>query len=105
MIARGRLRALGACAAVALTLGGLTACETVPPSSSDSAAPALLDVVGKPADKGVELLRNAGYRVAVLGGHGEPATASPTRLIVSQKPEGGAKVAAGRTVTLTLGDG
>ena len=84
--------------------GSLAGCETVPPASSDTAAPALIDVVGKPADHAVELLRNAGYSVAVVDAHGDPVAATSRRLVVSQQPAGGTTIAAGRRVTLRLGD-
>lgn len=100
---RLRPRLLAAALAGALALGGLTGCEFVPPTSSDTAAPALMDVVGKPADKAVELLKGAGFVVVVEGEHGQAVTPTASRLVVSQSPEGGAKVADGRTVTIRVG--
>jgi beta-lactam-binding protein with PASTA domain len=100
---RGRTaRPLVATLAAALLLVSIDGCELVPPQSADSAAPALLDVVGKPADHAADLLRGAGYRVAIVDTHGDPV-ASTTRLVVSQEPAGGTRVAAGRLVTLRLG--
>lgn len=100
-LARMSVAAVLLCGGVA---GSLAGCETVPPASSDTAAPALIDIVGKPADPAVELLRNAGYSVAVVNDRGDPVAVTSRRLVVSQSPAGGTKTAAGRRVTIRLGD-
>lgn len=103
-----RMRLRRATAAVALlagglgALGGLAGCETTASQTSEH-APALLDVVGKPADQAGRILRAAGYRVAFVGEHGDPVSGSPDRLVVREDPAGGARVSAGRVVTLSLG--
>ncbi|MGN6427962.1 MAG: PASTA domain-containing protein [Leifsonia sp.] len=112
MDGRVRARLLRAAAAAAMavalpaagagTLGALSGCAAVAQGAAEP-APALLDVVGKPADQAGRILRAAGYRVAFVGEHGDPVSASPARLVVRQDPAGGTGLGRGRLVTLGLG--
>lgn len=85
-----------------LALGALAGCETVPPPSTDQAAPALISVVGKPADLAKKLLAGAGYVVVVVNRTGDAVAAVPTRLVTGERPVAGTKLARGRTVTIPL---
>ena len=103
MSRRSRSRLAAAALVAALSVAGFTGCEVVPPTSPDRSAPALLNVVGKPADQAVKLLSGAGFEVVVVGRGGTSIPASPDRLVTKQSPDPGAQAAAGRTVTLTVG--
>jgi eukaryotic-like serine/threonine-protein kinase len=84
-----------------------------PPPQTPSAQVALLvnrgergtsyvmpDLIGVNGDRAADLLRNKGFRVAVVGEHPYPGV--PSGIVLRQRPDGGFQIAPGEAISLEV---